>query len=178
MTQDIYQKAIRFAGEKHKTQKVPGTDSNYLLHVSNVAMEIVMAHHAAGNFDLNLAIQLALLHDTLEDTNTRFSELEELFGERVALGVRALTKNKELPGKEEQMLDSLRRINALEKEVGLVKLADRITNLQEPPAYWDTAKKSAYCKEAELIRHTLGDKNDYLNKRLELKISEYQHFIR
>ena len=40
MIQSIYQKAMKFAGEKHASQKVPGSNANYLLHLSNVAMEI------------------------------------------------------------------------------------------------------------------------------------------
>ena len=44
MTQEIYQKAIKFSGEKHKNQKVPGTEANYLVHISNVAMEILVAY--------------------------------------------------------------------------------------------------------------------------------------
>jgi (p)ppGpp synthase/HD superfamily hydrolase len=72
MTQEIYQKAIKFAGEKYRNQKVPGTESNYLLHISNVAMEILLAHRVNEDFDLNYAVQLALLHDTLEDGHTTF----------------------------------------------------------------------------------------------------------
>lgn len=177
MTQEIYQRAIKFAGEKHKDQKMPGSNSNYLLHISNVSMEILMAYAAEKNFDVDFAVQLAILHDTIEDTNTDFGELKETFGERVAQGVLALSKNENLPSKEEQMLDSLSRINQLEKEVGMVKLADRITNLQEPPYYWDKGKKEKYRKEAEVIRETLSDKNTYLNKRLEEKIEEYQVYL-
>ncbi|GAB7087493.1 HD domain-containing protein [Marinifilum fragile] len=177
MTQEIYQRALKFAGEKHKNQKVPGTNSNYLLHLSNVAMEILMAFAAEKNFDVDFAIQLAILHDTIEDTDTEFAELKERFGERVAQGVLALTKNVDLPSKKEQMLDSLSRINQLEKEVGMVKLADRITNLQEPPHYWDNDKIEKYRKEAELISQTLVNKNDYLNIRLESKIEEHKQYL-
>jgi len=178
MTQEIYQRAIKFAGEKHKDQKMPGSNSNYLLHISNVSMEILMAYAAEKNFDVDFAIQLAILHDTIEDTNTEFGELKETFGERVAQGVLALSKNENLPSKEEQMLDSLLRINQLEKEVGMVKLADRITNLQEPPYYWDKVKKEKYRKEAEIISETLINKNDYLNNRLENKIEEYIQYLK
>lgn len=178
MTQEIYQRALKFAGEKHKNQKVPGTNSNYLLHLSNVAMEILMAFAAEKNFDVDFAIQLAILHDTIEDTDTEFAELKETFGERVAQGVLALTKNVNLPSKKEQMLDSLSRINQLEKEVGMVKLADRITNLQEPPHYWTNDKIEKYRKEAELISQTLVNKNDYLNIRLESKIEEHKQYLK
>ncbi|MEP2278254.1 HD domain-containing protein [Maribacter sp.] len=176
MTQEIYQKAIKFAGEKHKNQKVPGTESNYLLHISNVAMEILLAHRVHEDFDLNYAVQLALLHDTLEDTDTELSELEVSFGKKVALGVKALTKNDNLTSKREKMNDSLFRINKLEKEVGIVKLADRITNLQNPPKHWGKDKIENYLNEAILISKRLKNKNEYLNRRLEMKIVEYKNY--
>jgi len=75
MTQELYQKAIRFAGAKHAKQQVPGTKTNYLAHVSNVAMEVMLAHAQQPDFDLDFAVQLALLHDTLEDTDTDMLEL-------------------------------------------------------------------------------------------------------
>ncbi|MEZ4979940.1 MAG: hypothetical protein R2772_11695 [Chitinophagales bacterium] len=55
MTQGVYQKALRFAGEKHRNQKVPGTQANYLLHISNVAMEILLAYQNGDKFDLDFA---------------------------------------------------------------------------------------------------------------------------
>ena len=67
MTQELYQEAMSFAGEKHSEQLVPGTTSNYLLHISNVAMEVLIAYNYAKDFDIDFAIQIAILHDTLED---------------------------------------------------------------------------------------------------------------
>ncbi|MEZ5003233.1 MAG: HD domain-containing protein [Chitinophagales bacterium] len=176
MIQELYQQAIKFAGEKHKDQKVPGTNSNYLMHISNVTMEIILAYCSNDNFDLSYAVQLAILHDTLEDTETDFFELAESFGEKIALGVQALTKDNSLTSKEEKMTDSLNRINKMPKEVGMVKLADRITNLQEPPKHWPRDKRQNYLAEAKLINEVLNHKNDYLNKRLEIKIAEYKKY--
>ncbi|MBS3993657.1 MAG: bifunctional (p)ppGpp synthetase/guanosine-3',5'-bis(diphosphate) 3'-pyrophosphohydrolase [Bacteroidetes bacterium] len=178
MTQENYQKAIKFAGEKHKNQKVPGTESNYLLHISNVAMEILLAYNVNNNFDLDFTIQLALLHDTIEDTETSFEEIKNEFDYRIASGVLALTKNKNLSSRKEIMIDSLKRINILEKEVGMVKLADRITNLQKPPKYWSKDKIQNYLNESKLIREMLNDKNEFLNKRLQMKIAEYQIYTK
>ena len=176
MTQEIPTEVIKFAGEKHKSQKVPGTDTNYLLHVSNVAMEIILAYQENENFDINYPVQLALLHDTLEDTGTEFEELAKMFGNSVAIGVQALTKNTLLISKKEKMLDSLIRINQLEKEVGMVKLADRITNLQESPKHWRNDKIQNYLKEAALINKMLLNKNEYLNNRLQTKIAGYKKY--
>lgn len=128
------------------------------------------------NFDIDFAIQLAILHDTLEDTETTLKELETVFGTKVALGVQALTKNKNFTSKRERLLDSLNRINELEKEVGIVKLADRITNLQKPPNHWDKAKIQNYLNEAIIINQKLDNKNPYLNNRLLFKINEYKKY--
>jgi len=175
-TQTLYQKAISFAGEKHKDQLVPGTNSNYLLHLSNVAMEILIASAYSINFDTDLAIQVALLHDTLEDTNTTFDELKSNFSTEVATAVLALTKNKNL-SKDQQMTDSLRRIKNLRPEVWAVKLADRITNLQPPPKQWDHKKKKKYLDQAKLILKELKEENKYLAKRLERKIIKYNDYL-
>jgi len=173
MIQETYQRAMKYAGAQHAQQLVPGTTANYLLHLSNVAMEVLMAHHHSNNFDLEYAIQLAILHDTIEDTSSTYADIKNLFGTKVADGVNALTKDESLPTKQAMMRDSLKKINAQSIEVGIVKLADRITNLQSPPPHWSAEKIKKYLEEAKLISKTLSNKNEYLNNRIELKISEY-----
>jgi (p)ppGpp synthase/HD superfamily hydrolase len=88
--------------------------------------------------------------------------------------VQALTKDDSFLTKKEKMADSLKRINQLEKEVGLVKLADRITNLQKPPKHWSREKVSNYLAEAKMLGEALEGKNEYLNARLDQKILEYE----
>lgn len=177
MIQEIYQKALKFAGEKHAHQKVPGTQANYLLHISSVAMEVLVAYNQKPDFDLTLAVQAAILHDVIEDTDTDYDEVKQAFGERVALAVSALTKNTHLPSKKEQMMDSLNRINQVEKEAGIVKLADRITNLQQPPAHWTKEKAKSYREEAKMIAQVLVGKNEYLHQRLLSQIERYRQYV-
>ena len=176
--QTLYQTAIKFATAKHlaKNQNVPGTDLPYVVHLSNVAMEVLMANAHTENFNVALAIQVALLHDTIEDTDTTFAEVEQNFGIEVANAVLALTKNQALP-KEQQMMDSLMRIKKLPVEVWAVKLADRITNLQPPPSHWDNEKKKKYRTEAQFILDELGTGNLFLADRLKEKILEYEKYI-
>ena len=85
--QSLYQKAIKFAAAKHaaQNQTIPGMNLPYVVHLSNVAMEILIASFHSENFDLGFAVQFALLHDTLEDTSTTFEELETKFGVEIAL---------------------------------------------------------------------------------------------
>lgn len=175
--QSLYQKAIAFAGEKHGDQKVPGTQSSYLVHLSNVVMEIMIAGKQTDHFDMNFAIQVALLHDVLEDTKTTFREVQEVFGLKVADAVLALSKNEKLDA-QEQIPDSLERIKLQSKEVWAVKLADRISNMQKPPAHWDQFKIMAYQKMARVILSTLEGGNTYLEKRLEQKILDYNQYIK
>ncbi len=175
---ELYQEAIKFASAKHteKGQKVPGTNLPYDVHISNVAMEILIAGFNTPNFDLAFAVQVALLHDTIEDTATDFQELETRFGIEIAKAVSALSKNDTLP-KDLQMQDSLNRIKVLQHEVWSVKLADRITNLQPPPAHWNNDKKTKYLNEAQTILEALFPGNAYLASRLSEKIKHYENYI-
>ncbi len=63
------------------------------------------------------------------------------------------------------------------QEIWMVKLADRITNLQPPPGNWDNAKKKKYLEQAELIYEQFKDASLYLSDRLKIKITAYQAFI-
>jgi (p)ppGpp synthase/HD superfamily hydrolase len=176
-SQDKYQSAIRFAGKAHGKQKVPGTRLPYVVHLSSVAMEIIIASAQSPKFDLEFAVQVALLHDTVEDTKTTPKQLKEKFGKKVADAVSALTKNSDLP-KEERIPDSLKRIKTQQKEVWAVKLADRITNLQKPPILWTRKKIAAYQQDARMILSELKGGNEYLEARLEKKIDEYDKYTK
>lgn len=168
-----YQAAIRFAGQKHANQKMPASNISYMVHISNVAMEVMLAYFEAPIFDIDFAIQVSLLHDVIEDTDTTADEVRELFGEKVMLAVVALTKDKTIKDKISRMNDSLTRIVRCEKEVGLVKLADRITNLQPPPALWSREKIDFYHSQAVNIYDRLKHCNTYLANRLKIAIATY-----
>ncbi|BCS97590.1 phosphohydrolase [Desulfoluna limicola] len=176
--QDRVLAAWNFASDVHKDQKVPGTDIAYINHIGTVAMEVMGAVSSApeGIENPDLAILCALLHDTIEDTGTSFDELREGFGQEVAEGVQALSKDTVLSTKEAQMADSLARIKACPKEVWMVKLADRITNLQPPPAHWTRVKAAAYRDEATVILGALGDAHALLARRLQEKIDHYVRY--
>jgi (p)ppGpp synthase/HD superfamily hydrolase len=177
--QDTYVKAWNFASSIHLGQTLPGSDISYLSHLGLVAMEAaaaIAAHQSIPN--PNLLIQCALLHDAIEDTPTTYEDVEKEFGAAVAGGVLSLSKNKQLAGKHEQMLDSLGRIKQQPKEVWMVKLCDRITNLQPPPDYWDHEKIAKYRDEARMILAHLGEANQFLAQRLEAKIENYAQYLK
>lgn len=170
-----YVAAMRFAAAAHDAQKVPGEELPYLVHVVSVAAELIAALPTMPEIDADLAITCALLHDTVEDTSVTLDQLRATFGDAVAAGVSALTKNTALP-KQDQMADSLRRIQQQPREIAIVKLADRITNLAEPPAHWSKDKIKAYRVEAGRIADTLGHASDALEARLRRRIEAYAAF--
>ncbi len=172
-SQEKYIKALKFAAEAHNGQTVPGTDLPYIVHVTMVAMEVIAALACEDGLDGDLAVQCALLHDVIEDTGISHQKLAAEFGPQVADGVLALSTNDSLESKQEKMVDSLARIKAQPKEIWLVKLADRITNLQPPPSHWNLVKVGRYREEGKKILDQLAAGCPYLAERLRQKISEY-----
>jgi len=178
-SQDLFKCALDFAARAHGAQKVPGSGFPYVVHVAKVAMEVLAATEGEPKLDRNLGVVCALLHDSVEDGANRTAASETLgriratFGDAVADGVLALTKNAVLP-QSERMADSLRRIKEQPLEVWLVKLADRITNLEPPPPDWTVGR----LKEAKVIFETLGDASALLRRRFEQKLCEYAEYCR
>jgi len=170
--QEAWLEAWQFAARAHGSQVTPGEPLPYVVHLGAVAMEILAAHQHQPFEKPELAVRCALLHDTLEDTATGAAAIEKTFGIEVAAGVRALTKNASLP-KEKKMQDSLDRIRAQPREIWAVKLADRITNLQSPPAPWSPEKIAAYREEARAIHAALAEGHAFLAARLKRKIEAY-----
>lgn len=154
----------------------PDLKIEYINHIGSVVFEVFYALQQTESFDGELAITCALLHDTVEDTAFTKEDLTGLYGQRIADGVLALTKNSTLP-KEQQMPDSLQRIMQQPKEVWAVKMADRICNLYRPPHYWDNDKKMSYMEEAREIHAHLHTANVYLANRLLHKIEAYKKYL-
>jgi len=72
-----------------------------------------------------------------------------------------------------QLEDYLGRIKMQPREIWMVKMADRITNLQPPPDHWDSPMIERYRAGAELIYRELGFASAYLKERLKMKIDRY-----
>ncbi len=175
-SQETYIKALNKAAHAHQDQKMPGSERPYIIHLGFVSMEVIAALSVETEHEGNLAIQCAILHDTIEDTDTTFEEIKTEFGESVANGVLALTKDKSL-AKHLQMADSLQRIKTQPQEIWMVKLADRISNLQAPPHYWTQDKIVRYREEGIQIYEALKDASPFLASRLAKLIEDYKAFI-
>lgn len=178
-SQEKYLKALNFAARAHGEQKTPH-GVPYLSHLSAVAMEVMHACLASKMEEkkMDTAIAVALLHDTIEDTEVTYDELYTVFGIEVAEAVDALSKDKTLITKKEQMADSMNKLLTQPYEIQMVKLADRITNMQKPPESWDSEKIYKYFNEAKFILSCLKNSNAYLSQRLGEKINAYRVYIK
>lgn len=139
------QKAIYFAAKKHGNQMY-GDDAPYIVHLACV-MHILHAYKAPEH-----VIVAGVLHDVLEDTNTTYEEIVEVFGTKVANLVHAVTNPKEGTRKEKHAIQ-YPKIREVGDEAIMVKLADRIANVSSG------GKNGMYQKEKEAFRAALYHNN-------------------
>ncbi len=137
-------KAAAFAAERHRRQRRKDLHATpYINHP--LALASVLAVEAEVSDPEVLAA--ALLHDTLEDTETTVAELREAFGARVASIVEEVSDEPGLPDHErrQRQVDGAARLSPGAR---LVKLADKIANLRDvverPPHAWGQSRKRDY----------------------------------
>lgn len=177
---EFFKQNLALALKAHGEQKTPH-GLPYAMHLLSVTAEVINAlTQEPLSFDeANVAIACALLHDVNEDTKVHITKECSLGGnsEVIAKGVQALTKDKNLASKKLQMKESVARLKGRQHCVGMVKLADRITNLDVPPSHWSDAKKKEYLEEARFILDELGHTNAYLAAKLAQKIEMYPAYF-
>lgn len=137
-------RAANFAAFKHRNQRRKDAEASpYINHP--LALADVLANEA-GVSDAAV-ICAALLHDTIEDTETTAAELTRHFGKTIAEIVLEVTDDKSLP-KAERKRQQILHARTASKRAKLVKLADKICNLRDiasnPPARWSLARKRQY----------------------------------
>ncbi len=137
-------KALEFAAEKHRDQRRKGVEASpYINHPIQVA-EVLTSH--ADEDDLT-TLMAAVLHDTIEDTDTTRADLEKLFGPEVADVVCEVTDDKALPKQERKRLQ-IEHSPHLSDRAKRIKIADKICNVRDigarPPADWDNSRRKEY----------------------------------
>ena len=165
-------KAVAFAAEKHKSQRRKDAEASpYINHP--IALANVLAHEGGiVNPDVLIA---AVLHDTIEDTETTEQELVTVFGKKIASIVVEVTDDKKLPksARKQQQIDHAPHSSHAAK---LVKLADKICNLRDmftaPPSDWSLDRKLAYFEWAKEVGKGLQGTNSKLEKILNDLISK------
>lgn len=143
--------AIAFAADKHRHQRRKDHEgSPYINHPISLAN--VLANEA-GVEDERVLVA-AVLHDTVEDTETTEQELLRVFGKDVADIVMEVTDDKDLPKDERKRLQ-IEHAAHISRRAKLVKLADKICNVRDivtsPPADWPLERKQAYFDWAKAV---------------------------
>jgi guanosine-3',5'-bis(diphosphate) 3'-pyrophosphohydrolase len=142
-----FSKAWSLAAVYHQHQKYGDLGLPYLTHIGDVMLETICL--LADHRDSDLAINCAILHDTIEDTHANYDLIDKLFGAPVADGVQALSKNPQLGSSWDKLTDSIDRILKQPPEIAIVKMADRIANLRQlPPRGWNEKKIDTYINQS------------------------------
>jgi GTP diphosphokinase / guanosine-3',5'-bis(diphosphate) 3'-diphosphatase len=160
-------KALEFASLKHRDQRRKDkVASPYINHP--IALANVLSREGGVTDETVLAA--AILHDTLEDTQTTPAELREVFGERIARIVEEVTDDKNLPKAERKRLQ-IEHAPAISREAKLVKLADKICNVRDvadhPPAKWDIERRREYFDWAKAVVDRLRGTHPELERRFD-----------
>ncbi len=165
--------AVVFAAQKHQfqTRKDP-KETPYIIHPIGVAHHLLTIGKV---MDADVLIG-ALLHDTVEDTQTTFEEIEAAFGKRVGGFVKEVTDDKMLPKMERKHLQIM---HAPEKSTGaaLIKLADKLYNLndllKDPPLDWTEERLKEYFEWATQVVNALPTVNSALKQAVDETIAAY-----
>jgi len=153
-------KAAQFAEERHRGQIRKGTGRPYTDHLYRVAGQFA-AHHDATES----GVAIALLHDTLEDTNATATDLVERFGNDVATGVALLTKMKDNRPRAERNADYFERLEHAPYEIRLIKLIDRLDNLGEVQNMpLDFVER--YCQESLHLLTAISNTSSILERQI------------
>lgn len=136
--------AVAFAADKHRNQRRKDADASpYVNHP--IALANVLANEG-GVTDLAV-LCAAVLHDTIEDTETTLNDLTASFGPQVAAIVLEVSDDKSLEKHVRKQLQ-IEHAPHISKEAKLVKLADKICNLRDilasPPPDWSPQRKQDY----------------------------------
>lgn len=160
-------RAARFAAWKHRDQRRKGRGAvPYINHPLDLA-HVLWFEGAVTDPEILAA---ALLHDTLEDTQTTLQELQGEFGERIAGIVMEVTDEPTINWRARKKLQ-ISRARLASLEAKQVKLADKICNLRSmvssPPNGWTVERQRAYFDWSKEVVDQLRGANSELEQRFD-----------
>jgi methylenetetrahydrofolate reductase (NADPH) len=170
-------RALHFAAQKHRDQRRKDLDASpYINHPIEVAEVLA---RVGGVSDLAV-LQAAILHDTVEDTQTTPAELEATFGREVRELVAEVTDDKRLPKQERKRLQ-VEHAPRLSRRAKLVKLADKICNVRDiahaPPRGWPHERRVEYLVWTERVVAGLRGESNALDRRFDEVLREARDIV-
>jgi guanosine-3',5'-bis(diphosphate) 3'-pyrophosphohydrolase len=160
-------KAIHFSADKHRDQRRKDTrQSPYINH----PIELAETLWEIGGVREDVPLIAAILHDTIEDTETTPDEIRALFGEEILSVVLEVTDDKSLPSQKRKQLQ-IEHAPHISRAAKLVKLADKICNLNDlihsPPRMWTLGRRQEYLLWTEQVVAGLRGTNTALENRYD-----------
>ncbi len=144
-------RAAHFAADRHRDQRRKGSrNTPYINHPLEVAERLVVI----GGVDAPELIAAAILHDTIEDTETTRAELAERFGNEVAALVAELT---DTPGQtwQQRKRMEIEHSATISDGAKMIKLSDKTSNVTDtvnnPPGDWSISRRRDYLEFASLV---------------------------
>jgi guanosine-3',5'-bis(diphosphate) 3'-pyrophosphohydrolase len=159
--------AVEFAARKHRDQRRKDADASpYINHP--IALANVLCNE--GGIADPVILAAALLHDTLEDTETDYEELRGQFGDDIADVVVEVTDTKWL-SKEARKRLQISKASHSSSRARAVKIADKICNLRDilasPPADWSLSRKQGYFDWARQVVDGVRGAHPDLERRFD-----------
>uniref|UniRef100_A0A336L280 Guanosine-3',5'-bis(diphosphate) 3'-pyrophosphohydrolase MESH1 n=1 Tax=Culicoides sonorensis TaxID=179676 RepID=A0A336L280_CULSO len=163
----LYTKCINFAAIKHRDQRrLDSKQTPYINHPIGVA-HILSSEGNVSDLDVLMA---AILHDTVEDTETTLDEIENEFGSKIRGIVAEVTDDKSLPKMERKRLQIEHALTS-SRNAKLVKLADKLYNLRdlqkEIPNGWTEERRHEYFIWAKKVVDNLRGTNQCMENELD-----------
>ena len=167
---ELVLQAAAFAAEKHRNQRRKDEEASpYINHPIQLAYILVQA-----GIEDPVVLAAALLHDTIEDTNTTQDELEIVFGYEIANIVAECTDDKHL-SKLERKQAQIEHAATISEKAKLVKLADKIANVSDingaPPAGWSLERKREYFDWARQVVDRIRGAHAVLESRFDAEFA-------
>jgi len=170
-------KALRFSAKKHNDQRRKDEKASpYINHPIQVAETL---WSVGGVRDVNLLVA-AILHDTIEDTDTTPEEIRVEFGDEVLSLVLEVTDDKSLPKQVRKQLQIEHAPHKSDK-AKLLKLSDKINNVddmvQSPPSTWSLERKQEYLLWTEKVVAGLRGVNPKLEDCFDELLAKGKHAL-
>lgn len=173
----ILLKVLRFSAHKHRNHRRKDSGkSPYINHPIEVAETL----WRIGGIRNVVTILGAILHDTIEDTDTNPVEIESLFGEEVLSLVLEVTDDKSLPKMQRKQLQIETAAHKSEWAKQL-KLADKICNIYDiihsPPDDWSLERRREYLDWTERVVNGLRGINQNLESHYDALLFEGRQML-
>ena len=173
---DALLSAVLFAADRHSEQKRKGTAKTpYINHL--IAVAEVLASHGVDDL---ITLQAALLHDTIEDTETRPAELDSAFGAEVCSVVLEVTDDKQLDKAERKRLQ-IAKSAQLSDRAKIVKLGDMICNVTDvasnPPVDWPLERRIEYLAWTEQVARGCRGVHERLEEHYETVLGDAREVL-